>query len=516
MKNIVSNNKSKIQSTTRKNIVVWLDVDAYSYINFGIISALSKLDKYDFIGIVATKHDLDFFKNQTTIPFKELIYFPKCYYGKSSYNIEQLNKFEEKYNLNLWLDILTERYFYRFYTFFHKFTTQEILSIVENILSFFENILETFRPELILTQPVGENISNLLLYRLAKSMRMNILMPNTGYIHNKIIITNNLFSEEISHDYQKLIKNYNDSSQKYDEKFIKQHSLKETINLQSTFDNGISTFSQKLHHYTKRFTNDPESIYMNFGKTKSKMIQYRYQHHFKIKKRKQFLDANSIKSIEDKKFLYFPLQSEPEARILVDSSFYSNQIALIENIARSIPIDYVLYVKEHPMQKIKLWRSIDDYQKIIDLPNVKLVHPDVNSQLLISKCGGVISISGATGFEALFYKKPVILFANDYYDVLSMVTTVNDLTELPNIIRNVLNNFQFNNKEFNALMQAYDNQSIPVPYFSMIKDGLVLSSIQRNTRDFNLTKNNFQQFYNTYKNSFELIAKVINTKLVPN
>jgi hypothetical protein len=135
---------------------------------------------------------------------------------------------------------------------------------------------------------------------------------------------------------------------------------------------------------------------------------------------------------------------------------------------------------------------------------------------LISKCGGVISISGATGFEALFYKKPVILFANDYYDVLSMVTTVNDLTELPNIIRNVLNNFQFNNKEFNALMQAYDNQSIPVPYFSMIKDGLVLSSIQRNTRDFNLTKNNFQQFYNTYKNSFELIAKVINTKLVPN
>ena len=195
------------------------------------------------------------------------------------------------------------------------------------------------------------------------------------------------------------------------------------------------------------------------------MLQYRYQSYFKIKKRQQFLNSNSIESIEDEKFLYFPLQSEPEARIFADSPFYANQITLIENIARSIPIDYVLYVKEHPIQQIKLWRSVDDYQKIIDLPNVKLVHPGVDSQFLISKSKCVISISGATGFEALFYKKPVILFANDYYDTLSMVTRVNSLIDLPKVIIDVLNNFEFETKEFNALMQAYENQSISVPIF---------------------------------------------------
>ena len=36
-----------------------------------------------------------------------------------------------------------------------------------------------------------------------------------------------------------------------------------------------------------------------------KMIKYKYQNHFEIKKRKQFLDNKSIKSIEDKKFIYY-------------------------------------------------------------------------------------------------------------------------------------------------------------------------------------------------------------------
>jgi len=509
MKNI----KSKSSSQNNKNILVWLDFDAYAYVNFGIISALSKLDKFNFIGVVATKPDLFFFKHQKIIPFKELLYYPDCYIGKSSHDIKKLKTFEQKYDLNLWLDIFSERYFYKFYTYFHKFTKNEILTITENSLSFFENIFEKFKPELIITQPVGENISNLLLFRLAKSMGIKIIMPNTGYIHNKLIISESLFSNEISKEFTELIKNYDDLSDKYDSNFIQKRNLGTTLDIQSSFDNGITTLSQKINHYKKRLSNNPEPLYQNFGKTKSKMLQYRYKSNTKIKKRKQFLDDNASKSINTEKFLYFPLQSEPEARILTDSPFCSNQIALIENISKSIPIDYMLYVKEHPIQKIKLWRSIDDYQKIIDLHNVKLIHPDVNSQVLLSKCDGVISISGATGFEALFYKKPVILFANEYYDVLSNVTKVNSITDLPNIISNVLKNFKFNYKEFNALIQAYDNKSITIPYFSMIKDGLVLSSIQRNSNDLDLTNNNYQQFYEKYKNYFELMAKTIFSKM---
>ena len=508
---ITSNNQfEETLELENRNILVWLDFDAYAYINFGIISALSKLDKFNFIGIVAARQDLSFFQNQQIISFEKLIFYPECYIEKSNFNLDNLKKFEKQYDLNIWLDVFAERYFYKYWADFHKFTKEEILSITENSISFFVNILEKYEPKLIIMQQAGENISNLLLYQIAKKMGIKVLMPSLVHLHNRILLSDNLSSSEISDEFKKLI-NFNDSSQVYDEEFIKKQN---TGILGTVFDYHYKpNFSQKINHYIKRLSNNPDPVYQNSGKTKLNMIKHRWKTYFKIKKIERFLDVHSIKSIEDEKFLYFPLASEPEARILAQSPFYSNQIALVENVAKAIPIDSILYVKEHPIQKIKLWRSIDDYKKIISLPNVKLVHPNMNNQDLISKSQGIISISGGTGFEALFHKKPVFLFANDLYDELSMVTKIRSLTTLPDDINHALSNFKFNNKELNAFMQVFNEQCLPVPYHSMMKDGNVLSSIQRYEGDFNLTLKNFHRFYETYRNHFELIAHTAYSKL---
>jgi len=511
MGNTANNEPEKTSELENENIIVWLDFNAYAYTNFGIISALSKLDKFNFIGIVADKQDISFFQNQQIVSFEKLIYYPECYIDKKDFNIDNLNKFEKQFELNIWLDAYTERYFYKYLDGFHKFSKEEILSIIENSISFFVDILEKYKPKLILMQQAGENISNLLLYRIAKKMKIKVLMPVPIHTHNTFIISDNIGGREISDEYKKLMKN---ESKIYDEVFIKKLNMMETINVQLKYNYNTSTFSQKINHYIKRLLdNSKPKFYKDYGKTKLKVIKYKLQKYFELKKRKQFLDKNSIKSIEDKKFIYYPLHSEPEAKILVETPFYSNQIALIESIARSIPVDLVLYAKEHPVQKTKLWRSVEDYKKIITMPNVKLVHPNLNSQELISKSQGIAVISGAVGFEALFYKKPIILFGDEYYDELSMVTKITTLTTLPNVISNALSNFKFNNNELNALMQTINDQTISIKYFSIIKDGVVLSSIQRNGNDFNLTIKHFQEFYNIHKNDFELIAQTIYSKL---
>ena len=105
----------------KENIIVWLDFDAYSYINFGIIIELAKLDKYNFIGIVTTKQDVSFFENQKILPFKKIIYYPNCYINKQNYNLENLREYEKKFKLNLSMDIFSERSFYKYWTDFHKF-----------------------------------------------------------------------------------------------------------------------------------------------------------------------------------------------------------------------------------------------------------------------------------------------------------------------------------------------------------------------------------------------------------
>lgn len=495
------------------NILVWLDQGPYSYINLAVAESLSKLDTFNFFGIVATRQDIKFFNEQKIIQFHEIIYYPDCYINKSSIDVEYLKKSEKEFDLNLWLDVYGERFFHKHRTHFHKFLKSEILIIVENSIRFFSELLNRINPKLLVMQTAGENISNTLLFKIAKKFKIKTLMINPIHIHNRIVVSDNLTSNEISNEFQKIILNFNEKLQNYGPDYIKDQSLAETVKVQHTFNfNNIST-TQKISHYINRISNDPEPVYQNIGKTKSKMIKSKFFTNFETKKRKAFLDKNSIFQIEDDKFLYFPLHTEPEAKILATSPFFSNQLAIVENVARSIPIDFTLYVKEHPGQGLKLWRTIDFYQKILELPNVKLVHPTVNSQDLISKCSCVISITGSTGFEALFYKKPVILFADEYYDCLSMINKVNNLTELPKLISETLSSFEFNNKEFNALMNSTYSQSIPLPYFQIMKDALTISLLQRNEKNSMLTEKEFNNFYEKYNDNFELLGKEFKKKL---
>jgi len=505
--------KNEIIVNNKKNILVWLDFDAYSYINFGVITELIKLDDFDFIGIVTTKQDMSFFQNQKIIPFKKLIYYPDCYINKSTFDLEKLKKFEKEFELNLWSDIFTERSFYKYWTDFHHFTKEEIFIIIEKSITFFIDILQTYEPKMILTQYIGENISNLLLYRIAKKMNTKIIMPVPMFIHNRILISDNIVGYEISNEFKKIIGDFKDFSQNYTEDYVKKENLSQTMKIQESFNPNIANLNQKINHYIKRLFENPEEIYKNVGKSKLKILKYRFRLNLKIKKRKKFLDSNSIKKIEDNNFILFPMQSEPEAKVLTISSNYSNQIILIENIAKSIPINTVLYVKEHPIQKVKSWRSIEDYKKIISIPNVKLIHPNVSIGKLISKSKGVILISGGTGFEALFYKKPVILFSDEIYEELSMVTKISSFHELHNDINNAINNYKFNNNELNALMKIINEKTIIIPYFSMMKDGVTLSAIQRHKQDSNLTLKQFKKYFETYKKYFELYAKTIYLKL---
>lgn len=507
MKNNLEDGNSN-QSDNIDSILVWLDFGPYAYFNFGIINELSKLEKFDFIGIITTKQDVDFFQKQKIINFKEILYYPECYIGKRDFNISDLRKTEDEFELNLWKDIFSERSFYKFWTYFHKFSREEILAIVGNSIKFFNEILKKYHPKIIIMQQPGENISNLLLYKIAQKKGIEVIMPNNLHYKNRIHISNNLTSKEISEEFLESLPN-NVFEEDIVEEFLEKRDNFETLKIVASFDSGMQTLSQKINHYLRRFSNDLEPIYKNVGKSKTKLFKQRIENYFEFRKREKFLEKNTIKRIEDKKYLYFPLQSEPESTILAISPFFSNQIALIETIAKAIPIDSTLYVKEHPFQKEKLWRSVRDYKKIINIPNVKFIHPNVRSLDILKNSQSVIAISGSTGFEALFYKKPVILFGDEHYDCVSTVTKVQNINDLPKLIRNAIKNFKFDQMELNRFMKILNENSLSVPYASILKDGVSLSSIQRNERSFDLTNSNFQKFIEKYDSEFKLIAKTI-------
>ncbi len=96
-------------------------------------------------------------------------------------------------------------------------------------------------------------------------------------------------------------------------------------------------------------------------------------------------------------------------------------------------------VKEHPGQAMRSWRSKEEYEEIMNIPNVVLMHPSFPREKLYEKCSLVFSIAGTAGFEAACYGKPTITLVELNYSLLPSVQKVSDFDELPRLIEKMSN-----------------------------------------------------------------------------
>jgi hypothetical protein len=154
----------------------------------------------------------------------------------------------------------------------------------------------------------------------------------------------------------------------------------------------------------------------------------------------RFLNKNTVKTYSaDLSFAYFPLHYEPERTILREGEYYSDQVSLIKNISQSLPVNINLLVKEHPEMKSLGWRDLKFYKEILEMPNVKLIHPSISSEKLIQDSKIIITIAGTTCIDALFYEKPSVVFTEINCSSLSCIFVPKNLNELPSLIKKCLN-----------------------------------------------------------------------------
>lgn len=106
-----------------------------------------------------------------------------------------------------------------------------------------------------------------------------------------------------------------------------------------------------------------------------------------------------------KKYVFFPLQFQPEQTIDVYSPFFNNQIESARLAAMTLPDDVTLVVKDHPAMVGR--RSISYLRKLSLQPNIKLVDYRWPSAYLIKNSIGLISFGGTAVMEAAFLEKPV-------------------------------------------------------------------------------------------------------------
>lgn len=489
-------------------IIFWLDEITI----FSIAKFLKELLECNLFAVIdVPDRQKNFFQEQQLVKFDKTWFYHDHVLPKSFIDLKYLSDFEKKYKINLWLLAINERLFYRF-NYFYKFSREQILSILEQECKLFENVLDEIKPDFLIIKTTDLH-HNHLFYEICKSRGIKIMILEQSRFGYRCMIT----EERDKIDYMPNLKDIEPRNRTIEElqNFLKTSSLSTQLDV---YKNQYLTSKRQKIIASLEFlliskNTNIKTHYTYFGRSKAQIIKKalwwlmieKYREYFINRKLKKQVDENA-------KFIYFPLHQEPERVLLIASPFHTNQIETIRNIAKSVPAEYKLYVKEHPTQSIRGWRSIQFYKDIMEIPNVELLHPSISSEQIIKKCSLVISVGGTSGLEAAIYQKPSIIFANMGYGILSSIYKINALTELPEAIRLSLQK-EVDIKELDKYLDIIEKNSFEFDYFGFLSDytnyffyGGHLADVDIPIEKMKLFLNNHQQILK--KVAMEYVKKI--------
>jgi len=418
----------------KEKIIFWLGND---FTHYCMAHSLQNNQNFELYGIseVPAK-PRQFLEKQKMVNFKKIWFFHDHIKKKlDEPDLEYLVEFEKKYQIDLWKIIQNERIF--LFNDYYKFTKNEILNLVIQECKFFETILEEVKPDYFFSKISSlqhqEIFYQMCQKRGVKNQILNYSMLATTSIISKDPTKLDFTNVDIKTDQTRSFGELREYIKKYD--LAKQ--LKNKILPQGTQNKDL--FRAAFSYFSDSSSENSKTHYTYFGRSKYKVFLHTFKELLKTKIRKKFIDKMLKKELDNKlPYVYFPLQMEMERALLLGAPYYINQLEIIKWIAKSLPINYNLVVKEHPIQVARGWRSSKEYKSILNIPNVIFVHPDMETKNIFKNCSLVMTIAGNPGFEALFFGKPVITFKEMRYSFLPSVKTLEKIENIPKLIQEMV------------------------------------------------------------------------------
>lgn len=136
-------------------------------------------------------------------------------------------------------------------------------------------------------------------------------------------------------------------------------------------------------------------------------------------------------------YVFMPLQMEPEALLSGQTPEFYDQIAMIHQIAKELPVGTYLAIKDHV--PALGYRDFSFYRMLDTMPNVLLIDPREFAIPLIRKSRAVVSLLGRSAFEAAVFGVPVLAYSPSlYFGHLPHVEVATDLAHTGNVLRRLI------------------------------------------------------------------------------
>lgn len=434
-------------------VICWQDFD---FTTFGIAKNLQEYHNCELYSIIdVPDRPKSFFQKQKLVKYLKQWFYHDYILPNKKPDLQYLKNIEEIYKIDIWKIAYNDRIFFK-YNDFYNFSTDQILSIIEQGCRLFENIIDEVKPDFLLI-PVTNSGRMHIFYEMCKIKGIKVLMLISSRFGNRCLI-----SEEAENlDYVETLSSSNTERNIDDLKnYLKDHdSFKEAAQYSEVFHtSNLQLLKAAINFLIFSKNTNLKTHYTYFGRTKIRVLFNYIGAIFKKNSRMSFINKYLSKSIDDEFFIFFPMITEPERGLLIASPFHTNQLELITHIVKSLPIGYKLYVKDHPSMSTRDWRPISFYKQIMALPNVKLLHPSITPNEILSKCSLAITAGGTAGLEAAFYGKPSITFVNTLYSKLKSVYLLKNIEDLPNAIRSQLTK-KIDLDDLNSFVNLIDKNS---------------------------------------------------------
>jgi hypothetical protein len=163
---------------------------------------------------------------------------------------------------------------------------------------------------------------------------------------------------------------------------------------------------------------------------------------FRQKREWEFHNKIAVTPDLQQKYIYFAMHMQPERTSTPEAELFEDHLLAIEILAKTLPPEWKLFVKENPRQfdkkvnvlKGRHFRDRTDYNDILRLPNVEIISQRIPTKDLIANAQIVSTLSGSIGWEALRAGKPVIIFANAWYAACRSVFKISGIAEAKSAI----------------------------------------------------------------------------------
>ncbi len=308
--------------------------------------------------------------------------------------------------------------------------------IYYNILSYWYNFLTSRKIDLIFFEATPHMGWDTVLYYAAKHCETRILILERTSIEDQMLLVDGVAQMESVPEGYLLSKTKRElvdlvGQDFYQTVFKDSYWLKRSkdINAGSKNSKGLRKRLRSLFDLTGEILNpgnyfrkELQSAYAYNGfVNRGRFIWFEQFRKWQVCRLSKYYRAMTQKVNFENKYIFFPLQSQPERTSIPLGGSFEYQALVIEILSKAVPADWKIYVKEHPRQFRRPsiggihYRDKKFYDRIRAAPNIVLVDIDEDSNKLLQHAQCVATLTGSAGWESILMGKACMVFGSPWY-----------------------------------------------------------------------------------------------------